>query len=224
MIIEIKQCINFSQFLDNILAELSSKTLTRLEADDYSEKIIDEIEEEYNLFGAEGFPKLAEKHIVQKISNVFDALLSNGLDVNSDSDKNALSSCIWIENEDISVMLAKKFLEHGADPNLQLSCEAGSSLYEYMDFGIGYDRFDDDGFVKIWLLLIAYGGCYPNGETYLEMLNGNHAKIFKNIYGYGLRREDKNNAARIMYFYDIETGEDVALYEKLFLDDWERNL
>lgn len=56
------------------------------------------------------------------------------------------------------------------------------------------------------------------------MLNGNHAKIFKNIYGYGLRREDKNNAARIMYFYDIETGEDVALYEKLFLDDWERNL
>ena len=62
MIIEIKQGINFSQFLDNILAELSSKTLTRQEADDYSEKIIDEIEEEYNLFGAEGFPKLAEKH------------------------------------------------------------------------------------------------------------------------------------------------------------------
>ena len=70
MIMEIKQDINFSQFLDNILAELSSKTLTRQEADDYSEKIIDEIEEEYNLFGAEGFPKLAEKHIVQKISNV----------------------------------------------------------------------------------------------------------------------------------------------------------
>ena len=217
MIMEIKQGINFSQFLDNILAELSSKTLTRQEADDYSEKIIDEIEEEYNLFGTEGFPKLAEKHIVQKISNVFDVLLSNGLDVNSDSDKNALSSCIWIENEDISVMLAKKFLEHGADPNLQLSCEGGSSLYEYMDFGIRYDRFDDDGFVKIWLLLIAYGGCYPNDETYLEMLNGNHAEIFKNIYGYGLRREYKNNGGRIMYFYDIETKEDVAVYEKLFL-------
>lgn len=49
MIMKIKQGINFSQFLDNILAELSSKTLTRQEADDYSEKIIDEIEEEYNL-------------------------------------------------------------------------------------------------------------------------------------------------------------------------------
>ena len=49
MIMEIKQGINFFQFLDNILAELSSKTLTRQEADDYSEKIIDEIEEEYNL-------------------------------------------------------------------------------------------------------------------------------------------------------------------------------
>ena len=108
-------------------------------------------------------------------------------------------------------------MEHGADPNLQLSCEGGSSLYEYMDFGIGYDRFDDDGFVKIWLLLIAYGGCYPNDETYLEMLNGNHAEIFKNIYGYGLRREYKNNGGRIIYFYDIETKEDVAVYEKLFL-------
>ncbi len=49
MIMEIKQGINFFQFLDNILAELSSKTLTRQEVDDYSEKIIDEIEEEYNL-------------------------------------------------------------------------------------------------------------------------------------------------------------------------------
>lgn len=49
MIMEIKQGINFFQFLDNILAELSSKTLTRQEVDDYSEKIIDEIEEENNL-------------------------------------------------------------------------------------------------------------------------------------------------------------------------------
>ena len=49
MIMEIKQGINSFQFLDNILAELSSKTLTRQEVDDYSEKIIDEIEEEYNL-------------------------------------------------------------------------------------------------------------------------------------------------------------------------------
>ncbi len=49
------------------------------------------------------------------------------------------------------------------------------------------------------------------------MLNGNHAEIFKNIYGYGLRREHKNNGGRIMYFYDIETKEDVAVYEKLFL-------
>lgn len=49
MIMEIKQGIIFFQFLDNILAELSSKTLTRQEVDDYSEKIIDEIEEEYNL-------------------------------------------------------------------------------------------------------------------------------------------------------------------------------
>ena len=90
---------------------------------------------------------------------MFDVLLARGLDVNSDSDKNALSSCIWIENEAIAVMLAKKFLEHGANPNLKFTCDGGESLHDYMNACIGYNRFDDDGFMKIWLLLIAYGGC-----------------------------------------------------------------
>lgn len=216
MIMEDKMDMSFSKFLDNILFELSLKTLSKQEADDYSQNIIDEIENEYNLFGSEGDSKLVEKHIIEKISDVFDVLLSKGLDVNSDSDKNALSNCIWIENEDISVMLAKKFLEYGAAPNMPLTCEGGESLHEFMNFGIGYDRFDDNGFVKIWLLLIAYGGCYPNGDTYLEMLNGNSAEIFKNIYDYGIRRTYKANGTRIMYFYDIKTNEEVALYEKLF--------
>ena len=150
---------------------------------------------------------------------MFDVLLARGLDVNSDSDKNALSSCIWIENEDIAVMLAKKFLEHGANPNLKLTCDGGESLHDYMNACIGYNRFDDDGFMKIWLLLIAYGGCYENGETCLEMLNGYSAEIFKNIYDFGLRRERDANGSRVMYFYNISTNEDVALYKTLFSDE-----
>lgn len=214
-----KKKVSLEEYLDNVLAEISLKNLTAAEADDYSEDIIEQIEYEYNLFGEEGEPKIAEKYMIEKISNVFDVLLARGLDVNSDSDKNALSSCIWIENEAIAVMLAKKFLEHGANPNLKLTCEGGESLYEYMNFSIGYDMFDNDGFMKIWLLLIAYGGCYENGETCLEMLNGNSAEIFKNIYDFGLRRERDANGSRVMYFYNISTNEDVALYETLFSDE-----
>ena len=107
---------NLEEYLDYELDEISLKNLTAAEADDYSENIIDQIEYKYNLFGEEGEPKIAEKYMIEKTSKVFDVLLARGLDVNSDSAKNALSSCIWIENEDIAVMLAKKFLEHGANP------------------------------------------------------------------------------------------------------------
>lgn len=207
-----KKKVSLEEYLDNVLAEISLKNLTAAEADDYSENIIDQIEYKYNLFGEEGEPKFAEKCMTEKISKVFDVLLARGLDVNADSDKNALSSCIWIENEDIAVMLAKKIFEHGANPNLKLTCDGGESLHDYMNACIGYNRFDDDGFMKIWLLLIAYGGCYENGETYLEMLNGYSAEIFKNIYDFGLRRERDANGSRVMYFYNISTNEDVALY------------
>ena len=154
---------------------------------------------------------MAKKHIVEKISNVFDALLSRGLDVNSDSDENALMSCIWIENKDIAIMLAKKFLEHGADPNLRLTCEGGESLYEYMIAGIYYDRFNDEGYIKIWLLLNAYGGVISNGCTYLEMINDNSVKIFKNIDNYGVRTVYKRGEFRKLQFYNITTNEDVAI-------------
>ena len=84
-----KKKISLEEYLDNISAEISSKNLTAAEADDYSEDIIDQIEYEYNLFGEEGEPKIAEKYMIEKISIVFDVLLTKGLDVNSVSDKNA---------------------------------------------------------------------------------------------------------------------------------------
>ena len=51
------------------------------------------------------------------------------------------------------------------------------------------------------------------------MLNGNSAEIFKNIYDFGLRRERDANGSRVMYFYNIRTNEDVALYYTLFSDE-----
>lgn len=59
-----KKKVSLEEYLDNVLAEISSKNLTAAEADDYSEDIIDQIEDKYNLFGEEGKPKIAEKYMI----------------------------------------------------------------------------------------------------------------------------------------------------------------
>lgn len=205
------------EYLDKKLGEINSSKLSPQEADHYSEEIIDEIEEVYNLFGAEGTPKAADQYIIDKISMVYDTLLSNGLDVNSDSDENALNSCIWIENKAIAIMLAKKFLENGANPNLKLTSEGGESLYDYLNFAVGYDKFGDNSFMRIWLLLMAYGGCDKNGDNELVMRDGFNPVIFKNIDNYAFRVECREGNRYVMHFDDIRTCKEVAIYEKLFV-------
>lgn len=44
-----KKKVSLEEYLDNVLAEISSKNLTAAEADDYSEDIIDQIEYKYNI-------------------------------------------------------------------------------------------------------------------------------------------------------------------------------
>ena len=44
-----KKKVSLEEYLDNVLAEISSKNLTAPEADDYSEDIIDQIEYKYNI-------------------------------------------------------------------------------------------------------------------------------------------------------------------------------
>ncbi|MDO4755100.1 MAG: hypothetical protein Q4A54_02195 [Parabacteroides sp.] len=148
-----------------------------------------------------------------KIDKIFDTLLKMGLDLNETIDDNIFSDCIWIENDTISVMLLKKFLEHGADPNLVATIDQ-ESLYEYVNFAIGYDMFGVDNFMYIWLLLIAYGGRNKNGNTELNMLNGFTYEIFKDIERYGFCIEEKPSGHHMMYFFDKETKKIVATYKK----------
>lgn len=207
---------SFGDYLDKIAIELKNLKLSRKDADHYSETIIYEIMDEYNLFGEEAEPKTVDKVIIQKISDVFDALILSGLDVNSDSDENALNSSIWIENIDIALMLAKKFLDKGANPNLKLTCEGGESLYQYMDFAVGYDMFGDELFMKLWLLLIAYGGCDNDGSNSLIVAPGENYDIAKNINNIGFSIDYKEDGYHIIHFYDKETNSEFAMYKKLF--------
>lgn len=207
---------SFENYLDKLAIELKNLHLSRKDADNYSETIIDEIKNEYNLFGEEAEPKTVDKIIIQKISDVFDALILSGLDVNSDSDENALNSSIWIENIDIAIMLAKKFLDNGADPNLKLTCEGGESLYQNMDFAVGYDMFGDELFMKLWLLLIAYGGCDSDGNDRLIPAPGEAYDIAKNINNISFFIDYREDGHHVMHFYDKETNSEFAMYEKLY--------
>jgi len=206
---------SFNLYLDKILNDINSDTFDRTKANVYSADIINEIMEEYNLFGAEGIPKKPTKDIIDKISLVFDVLLDKGLDVNYNGDENPLSDCIWIENIEISLMLLKKFLARGGDPNYVLSCE-GESLFDYMDFAVGYDMFGDEQFMKIWLLLIDYGGCNRDGSNRLIRNPGKSYDITENIDNIGLRIEYKEDGYHMMHFYDQRDGQEFAMYEKLY--------
>lgn len=207
---------SFENYLDKVSTELKSLKLSREDADHYSERIIDEIKAEYNWAGEEEEPKTPDEITIRKISDVFDALIISGLDVNSDSEENALSSSIWIENIDIALMLAKKFLDNGADPNLKPTCECDESLYEYMDFAVGYDMFGDELFMKLWLLLIAYGGCDNDGDNSLIVAPGEKYDIAQNINNIRFSIDYKDDGYHVMHFYDKETNCEFAMYKKLY--------
>jgi len=153
-----------------------------------------------------------ERHL-EKIDNIYDILLAKGLDLNKHITEYIFDDVIWIENTPVSIMLMKKFLEHGANPNLINPCEM-ESVFNYVDFAIGFDMFGVDTFMYNWLLLIAYGGRDEDGLTELVMSEGYDYEIFKEIDNYGYYIEEKETRYHIAHFFDKRTNNEVATYEK----------
>ena len=80
---------------------------------------------------------------------------------------------------------------HGDNPNLKFS-DSSETLFEYVTFGINVDVVErtelGDNFF-CWLLLMAYGGCYDDGEIPLELLNGHDVHIFKDFERFNYKVE-----------------------------------
>lgn len=146
-------------------------------------------------------------------------LLEYGLDPNINvKDKNVLWTLQWVDAPNVAASALRLLLEHGGNPNHSMPSE-GDTLFEYVAFKVSYDEYTHDYFhtVQFWLVLMAYGGCWRNGDIPLTMLHGNKVEILKHfeLYDYyiePLPQEPSKYGCWIMHIFNTETDEEVARY------------
>ncbi|MCR5097729.1 MAG: IS21 family transposase [Lachnospiraceae bacterium] len=97
--------------------------------------------------------------------------------------------------------------------------------YTGMEVGIkGYDCYNLPHYVRSLIILAAYGGTYTDRDgsqkSSFVMLGNRPIEILKDIENYDYRlvwqQKDENDPTQMtwdMYVYDINTGEDVAMYK-----------
>ncbi len=147
-------------------------------------------------------------------------LLEYGLDSNTIVDeKNVIWELQWVDAPSIAASALRLLLENGGNPNLLIPSD-DETLFEYVDFKVSYDEYTHDYFptFQFWLVLMAYGGCWKNGEIPLTMLHDNKVEIFKNfeLYDYEIEplpQEPGKYGCWIMHVFNSETHEEVARYD-----------
>ena len=154
------------------------------------------------------------------IVDAINLLLEFGLDPNVIvRDENVLWNAMDINAPNVAASVMKLLLENGGDPNHIIPAER-ESIFEYIAFKVSYDEYTHKYFhtVQCWLLLMAYGACWRNGEIPITMLGGNPVEIFKEFEKYDykiepLPQETGKYGCWIMHIFNRETKEEVAIYE-----------
>ena len=153
------------------------------------------------------------------ILNAIALLLEFGLNPNTIvEDENVMWNTMWIDAPNVAADVLKLLLENGGDPNHLIPSER-ETIFEYIAFKVSYDEYTHDYFytVQCWLILMAYGACWDNGEIPITMLGDNTVDIFKNyqMYTYEIEplpQEPGKYGCWRMHIYNIETREKVAIY------------
>lgn len=111
--------------------------------------------------------------------DVLRLLLDHGLDPNiSVNEDNALWMTQYVDAPNVGAAAMRLLLENGGDPNLYIP-PGPETLFEFIDFKVWEDDYDCDHVIQCWLVLMAYGGHWSNGEIPLMMLDGNKIDVFK---------------------------------------------
>lgn len=146
-------------------------------------------------------------------------LLEFGLDPNTIvNDDNVMWNAMWIDSPNVAASVMRLLLENGGNPNHFIPAEH-ETLFEYIAFKVSYDEYTHDYFhtVQCWLLLMAYGACWRDGNIPITMLGEKTVDIFKDfeLYDYEIEplpQEPGKYGCWIMHIYNIATHEEVARY------------
>ncbi len=203
--------------MKKIRAILSSRAFSRNELTELALDCIWNCAYEYNDARIQGqtVPNPEQMHsgyIVDEIS----LLLEFGLDPNDIAeDENIMQNAVWIDTPNVAAAVLKLLLAHGGNPSLNIP---GDPLFEYIDFMVFYDDepHQRPHVIQCWLLLMAYGGHYPDGKIYLSMLGENSIEIFKDFTRFSYEIEETPETTgtgndRKIHIYNKETGEKVAV-------------
>jgi hypothetical protein len=159
-------------------------------------------------------------------NHVYDAiklLLEYGLDPNEEiNGENVMWNAHWIEAPNVAASVLRLLLNHGGTPDVKTS-DGPDTLFEYVTSKVAHDEYTHESFhiVQCWLVLMAYGGHWVDGEIPLTMLHGNTVEIFKEfeLFDYeiepGPEPEEKFAAFYgnwTMHIFNKETKEEVALF------------
>ena len=207
--------------LDGIRSLLDRRNLTAEElaelAADFTEKCFGEY---HDALDPEIESVFIENMHSNYIINAIGLLLDFGLDPNTIvDDENAMWNTMWIDAPNVAASVMKLLLEKGGDPNHRIRAEE-ESLFEFIAFKVSYDEYTYEYFytVQCWLVLMAYGGCWRNGEIPITMLGENSVEIFKDIEKFDyeiepLPQEPGKYGCWTMHIFNKETNEEVAVYK-----------
>lgn len=125
---------------------------------------------------------------------------------------NIMEQIQFIDNGDIAPIILRKLMEIGGNPNLVVE---NKTVFHNADFDVVFDAVNTDNThmyeteVKVWLVLMGYGGVLDDGRCPVEMKEGYSVEIFREFEKFNFKIEfgDKDWT---MYIYDKSTKEVVA--------------
>lgn len=204
---EIKRLLSLRKFSKEELADLAIEFTMDCDVD--CDILFNPEIEEYK------YEDLHSNYIIDALK----LLLEFGFDPNTIVDDwNVLWEAMYVETPSVAASIMKFLIENGGDPNHYMPSEQ-MTLFEAMAEKVVFNKENPSEAytVSCWLVLMAYGGRYRHYDIDITMINGNSIEIFKEfqLYDYKIEKiiqEPEKIECWIEHFYNIETGEEVAIY------------
>lgn len=201
-----------------VSAGLSSDDITRTAI-----RLVEEYEYEIDTFICENNRKPSDDELItSNWLHLFELFIKYGLDFGTiyrDDGyvRNILYNLQFLDNTEIMYKLYKLLFRNGADPNIRIGDE---TFFEDIDGRVVmnatlFDIEDEDRLIyekefRLWLLMLANGGCLSGCRETVKLNDGYDFEIFNDCECFSYRKEKTSNDW-FLHIYITKTGEEVAV-------------